>query len=199
MVRLPKWSVDRSTIEWLTEREVGEVLRQAQQTSPNHHALIALMAMLGLRVSEACGIQIEDMRMDPTSHYMLITVNRKGGWSEDVPVPMPLLRVIEFARGDRTDGPLIRTRRGRQQTRNGAYLWVRTLCRKAGLREGIHPHSFRHAHATALLNAGVSLTEVQKSMGHRDIRSTEWYCHLPTSMDQHAAHVSARVFAGAAA
>ncbi|MCC2033052.1 tyrosine-type recombinase/integrase [Microbacterium allomyrinae] len=197
MVRLPRWSVDRSKIAWLDDRQMGRLLRQAEETSPHYHALVALMAMLGLRVSEACSISIEDFTEDAIG-YILVTVTRKGGKVRTMPIPVPLLRILERARDGRTAGPLILTRRGNRQTRNGAYFWIKELCRKAGLPDNVHPHSLRHSYATALVRAGMSIVDTQESMDHADIRTTMHYYHQPMNHDRHGAHVAARVFASAA-
>ena len=197
MVRLPKWSIDRSKIAWLDDREMGRLLRQAEETSPHYHAIVALMAMLGLRVTEACSINIEDFTED-RSGYTLVTVTRKGGQQDTMPVPVPLYRVLERARGDRTSGPLVLTRKGNRQTRSGAYFWVKELCRKAGLPENVHPHSLRHSYATALVKSGMLIHETQRSMGHADARTTMHYYREPLHHDRHGAHVAARVFASAA-
>ncbi|WP_194385206.1 tyrosine-type recombinase/integrase [Microbacterium luteum] len=116
-----------------------------------------------------------------------------------MPVPVPLLRIIERARGGRTVGAIVVTKRGNQQTRNGAYVWVKTLAKRAGLPENVHPHSLRHGAVSALVDAGVPMHEAQEFAGHADIRTTAHYYHRPLTLDQHGAHVTARVFAGAAA
>lgn len=197
MVRLPKWTVDRSKITWLDKHEMGRLLRAAEATSPDHHALVALMGMLGLRVSEACSVRVEDLRED-TIGYTVLSVTRKGGDRHTIPVPVPLLRILERARADRTEGPLIRKRNGAGQERHGAYHWIKTLGRKIGLPD-VHPHALRHASITALVEAGVPMHEAQQFAAHRDIRTTEHYYHRPASMDRHGAHVTARVFASSAA
>lgn len=97
LMRMPKWHVDRSTIAYLDPRQVGQLLRAAESMSPAHHALIALMAMLGLRVSEACGVNIEDLEEDALG-YVVLTARRKGGKTSRMPVPVPLLRILQRAR-----------------------------------------------------------------------------------------------------
>lgn len=197
MVRLPKWTVDRSKIAWLDERQVGALLRVAEQTSPHYHVLVALMSMLGLRVSEACSISIEDFS-ESAIGYTLVTVTRKGGKVRTMPVPVPLLRIVERARDGRTSGPLILTRRGERQNRGGAYHWVKELARKAGLPDDVHPHSLRHSFATTLVNSGASIQDTQDSMDHADIRTTMHYYHRTLNHDRHGAHIAAARFASAA-
>ncbi|MEV8269173.1 tyrosine-type recombinase/integrase [Microbacterium oleivorans] len=196
MVRFPKWQIDPESIATLTPGEVARLLAAAEETSAAHHALVALMSMLGFRVSEACAVDVEHLTVDPLG-YTVITARRKGGRVTTSPIPVPLLRVIERAKGDRMSGPLILTRRGNRQTRHGAYDWVRRLCVRAGLPPETHPHTLRHASATALVEAGMPVHEVQDFMAHADVRTTMHYYRRPRSLDQHGAHVTARLFASA--
>lgn len=194
MMRMPRWHVDPATIPYTTPRQTEALIEQAAAASPAHHALMALMAYLGLRISEACRVQIEDLTEDRLGHVILSGV-RKGGREYRAPVPVPLMRILDAARSDRTSGPLILTRNGRQQTRNGGYDWFRRLARKAGLPPELHPHSLRHGAARMLLAAGVAIEEVQVFMGHADIRTTMLYTHQAVSHDRHPVHTMARALA----
>src|SRR5690606_4858309 len=129
--------------------------------------------------------------------YVVLTGVRKGGVPFEAPIPVPLLRLLQAAIGERTTGPIIRTRSGRRQTRMGAYDWVKRTCAKAGLPDDLHPHSLRHGAAKMLLAAGVPIDEIQKFMGHADIRTTMHYADTEPTLDQHAAHVTARILAAA--
>lgn len=197
LMRMPRWHVDRSTIAHLTPTQVGQLLRSAEAMSPAHHALIALMAMLGLRISEACAVRIEDLAEDALG-YVVLTATRKGGKTSRMPVPVPLLRIIRRAIGDRTSGPVVVTRAGHAQNRRGGYDWFKRAAARAGLPDDAHPHTLRHAAISALVNAGVPMHEAQEFAGHADIRQTAHYYHQPATLDQHAAHVTARLFAAAA-
>lgn len=197
MMRMPRWHVDRATIPYTTPRQAEQLLAAAADTSPAHHALIALMAYLGLRISEACRVQIKDLTETPLG-YVVLTGIRKGGRPYEAPIPIPLLRILHAAQGDRTSGPLILTRAGNEQTRHGGYDWFRRLAKRAGLPPELHPHSLRHGCARMLLAAGVPIEEVQAFMGHADIRTTMHYAASEMSHDRHPVHVAARQYARAA-
>jgi len=197
MMRMPRWHVDRTTIPFTTPRHTEALLEVAAGTSPAHHAMIALMAYLGLRISEACRVQIEDLTETPLG-YVVLSGIRKGGRAYEAPIPIPLLRILHAAQGDRTSGPLILTRAGSQQTRHGGYDWFRRLAKRAGLPPELHPHSLRHGCARMLLASGVSIQDVQAFMGHADIRTTMHYAASEMSHDRHPVHVAARQYARAA-
>jgi site-specific recombinase XerD len=195
MLRLPENRAMKEPV-WLDRFQVGALLRAAEAESPAHHAIVALMVMLGLRVSEACSIRIEDYAADELG-YRVLRIVGKGGKPATMPVPIPLLRILEQTRGERTSGPLILRRDGRAQDRNGAYAWVKILARKAGLPETLHPHSLRHSAVTAVIDSGADLREAQEFARHADPGMTLHYFRRAGNLDRHAAHVAARVFASA--
>lgn len=142
MLRLPRLERDPSRLAWLDRFQVGDLLHEAEKTGPDHHALVALMAMAGLRVSAACRCSLEQIAPD-VHGIPTIRVLEKGNRIHTAPIPPELRVIIEAARDGRTEGTIVRRRNGLPQDRNGAYAWVRSLARKAGLpgeREpALHP------------------------------------------------------------
>lgn len=55
----------------------------------------------------------------------------------------------------------------------------RTL-KRLGIKRHIHPHTFRHAYATHLLEANIPIRHVQKILGHKTLKSTMIYLHVTT-------------------
>ena len=149
--------------------------------------------MLGLRVSEVCAIRVEDFHTDALG-YTILTANRKGGYAEDIPLPLPLLMLVKKLIEDRKSGPLIRTKSGGPQNRRGLYDWFKRVAKKAGLSDKIHPHTLRHAAITALIESGEPMHRVQSFASHRDIRTTEHYYRRRLLPDQHGGHITARLF-----
>jgi site-specific recombinase XerD len=93
-----------------------------------------------------------------------------------MPITVPVLRVLEACRGERTDGPLIlRPMSRRPIDRRDVYRMVVRIARTAGIPRHISPHSLRHAAITNALDAGVPLRDAQILARHADPRTTEHY------------------------
>ncbi|OJU39668.1 MAG: hypothetical protein BGN97_00160 [Microbacterium sp. 69-10] len=196
-LRMPKVHRDPSAIAWLDRAQMGNLLRAARDTSPHHECLVVLMGMLGLRVSEACNVRIEDFADDPLG-YRTLRVVGKGDKPAIIPIPVPVLRVIDECRAGRDTGPLILRRNGEKHDRGSAYSWIKILARKAGLPGTIHPHSLRHAAITGALDAGLELRDAQVFARHSDPRTTTHYDRTRFNLDRHGAHTVSRWFATAA-
>lgn len=71
----------------------------------------------------------------------------------------------------------------------------RTL-KRLGIKRHIHPHTFRHAYATHLLEANVPIRHVQKILGHKTLKSTMVYLHVTTHAQSDSQKRVARVMQG---
>jgi integrase/recombinase XerD len=196
-VRMPKVIYDETKALGLDRIQMGNLIQTARATSTRDAALVSLMAMLGLRVSEACGVKIEDFAGTERGHRVLTLVG-KGGKPATMPLPIPLLRTLDAAAGDRTSGYLILRRDGQVMDRRTAYRRIQSLAKKAGLPEGVHPHSLRHGAITAALDAGVPLRDAQVFARHSDPRITTRYDRARLNLDRHASYIVAGFLAGAA-
>ncbi len=151
--------------------------------------------MLGLRVSEACAATITDLGMQH-GHRVLL-VHGKGGTTTLMPLPPAVARAIDTPVADRTTGPLLLTRQGRQVNRHAARRTVISIGRRAGITGRVHPHVLRHAFVTTLLDAGVSLRDVQIAARHADPRTTTRYDRARRNLDRHAVYLLASYMSGA--
>ena len=140
---------------------------------PAEHALISLLALNGLRVSEATGAGIEVLGIERGHRTLVIT--RKGGKVVTVPLAPRTARAVDLAIGERTEGPIFLTADGRRLDRHGAGRIVRRIARRAGITKPVGPHTLRHAFITAALDAGVPLRDVQEAASHADPRTTMRY------------------------
>lgn len=197
-LRMPRVYRDESRTLGLDRMELGSLIQTARASSPMDAALITLMGMLGLRVSEACNVKIEDYQQIERGHRVLRMVG-KGGKPATIPLPVPVIRALDAAAGDRTSGPLLlRRKSGLPVNRKSAALSVTRLCKQAGINKKISPHSLRHSYVTACLDAGVPLRDVQVAARHSDPRITARYDRARHNHDRHANHTVAAFLAGAA-
>lgn len=182
---------DESVSTGVSEREAARLLDAAVGDSPRSGALIGMLYLLGLRVSEATSARIEDLGWE--RGHRTLTVTRKGGRRTRVPLPVELVHLVELATGDRTTGPILATRTGRQMDGKQAWLTVRRLGRNARLPQAatLHPHDLRHGHATAAIDANVPLAAVQDSLAHADPRTTRRYDRSRGRIDRHPGSILA--------
>ncbi len=193
-VRRPKVDVESRTLG-LDRNELGGLLVQAGLGSARDHALISLLALNGLRISEALGADIESMGMD-RGHRTLAIV-RKGGKHVTIPPAPRTGRTLDLYISERTSGPIFLGVNGLRMDRYAADRTVKRLSKRAGITKRISPHSLRHSFITAALDAGVPLRDVQEAASHADPRTTMRYDRARQSLDRHATYIVAAFVAGA--
>lgn len=197
----PADAVTRPKVAWEGQRrtvlhplEFAAVLAAARAASPVDHALIALLGMIGLRVSEACNADITELRYQ--GGYEILHVIGKGAKPADIPLPIPVLRAVREAVGGRSSGPILTTRSGGRMTPSSAARHLHRLARRAGVDHPISPHSLRRTFCTTGLVAGVAIRDMQYAMRHADPRTTLRYDMAKANLDRHAAHAVAAYLSG---
>jgi integrase/recombinase XerD len=193
-VRRPKVDYESRTLG-LDRNELGALLVQAGLGSARDHALISLLAMNGLRISEALGADVEDLNHD--RGHRTLKILRKGGKHVTIPLAPCTGRALDLYIGERTIGPIFLGVNGLRMDRDAADRTVKRLARRAGITKRISPHSLRHSFITAALDAGVPLRDVQEAASHADPRTTMRYDRARHSLDRHATYIVAAFVAGA--
>jgi integrase/recombinase XerC len=168
-----------------------EALLDAPDEAPfpeRDRALFELLYATGLRVSEAAGLDLEDVDLS----VRLARVVGKGSKERIVPFGeeaeealrayLPARALLRRPSGqneyESSGEPLfVNARGGRLTTRSMARLLKRRL-RAAGLPAEISPHALRHTFATHLLSAGADLRAIQELLGHASLSTTQKYTHL---------------------
>jgi integrase/recombinase XerD len=106
-----------------------------------------MLGLLGLRIFEACGLDIADLR-EEHGHRVLRVVG-KGGRVVLVPLPPAVGRAVDVAINTRTQGPILLNTRGRRMDRHAATRRLHHLADQAGVRlPRMHPHMLRHTFVT---------------------------------------------------
>ena len=171
--------------ETLTVAEVDTLLEAAPDLRAR--ALLELLYAAGLRVSEALGLDREDLSTDggfvrvigkgdkerlvPVGDIALDWLER---WMTDARPALLALAHVEPLRG----GPLFLGDRGGRLARQQAFAIVKVAARGAGLPPAVSPHTLRHSFATHLLEGGADLRIVQELLGHASISTTQLYTHV---------------------
>src|SRR5580704_17881051 len=160
----------------LTADEVTRVLDGTHNLK--HWTILATFYATALRISELRQLKVDDI----DSKRMVVHVRRgKGGIPRDIALSPALLEHLRiYFRQCRPKDWLFPS-----PQKSGSMLEERSLryvCRQAAKRVGIkrrvHPHLFRHACATHMLDAGADLRTIQVLLGHADIRTTARYLHV---------------------
>jgi integrase/recombinase XerD len=150
-------------------------------------ALLELLYAAGLRVSEATGLDADDLDLAAATVRVVgkgdkerllpvgeIAVQWLGRYEADVRPALLALHAAPATRG----GPVFLGNRGRRLTRQQAWDVVTRAAAAAGLAGRATPHTLRHSFATHLLEGGADLRIVQELLGHASISTTQIYTHL---------------------
>ena len=169
-VRRPRVDYESHAVA-LDRNELGALLVAAGLGAPAEHAMISLLALNGLRVSEATGADIEHLGLE--RGHRTLTITRKGGKVVTIPLAPRTARAIDLAIGERTGGPVFLAADGRRLDPHGAGRIVRKAARRAISGKAVTPHTLRPAFITAALDAGVPLRDVQEAASHADPRTRD--------------------------
>lgn len=170
----------------LKRAELDGMLEPAPQPDAialRDQALVELLYAAGLRVSEACGADIDDVDVGQRQ----VRVLGKGAKHRIVPIGIPCTDAIRaylddgriaLTRPGSPSGALFLNARGKRLTPRDAARIVDKLARRVAPHLEVHPHQLRHTFATHLLEGDADLRSVQELLGHADLRTTQVYTHV---------------------
>jgi site-specific recombinase XerD len=182
------WQVERIPVPRNRLRPLPAVLHAEELKAlfeafvrPKFRALFMTCYAAGLRINEACHLQIADI----DSKRMLIRVRHPKGGRERYTLLSP--RLLQVLRDYwRLERPAVWLFPGSTAAEPVSTDFARQAftcaCRDARLTRHCTPHALRHSFATHLLEAGVDLVVLQKLLGHQSIRTTSRYTHVSTKL-----------------
>lgn len=162
----------------LSQDQITRILNHTHNLK--HWTIMATFYATGLRCDELCKLKVSDI----DSQRMMIHVRAgKGGIPRNIPLSPALReRLRVYYRWRKPTDWLFPSKM--RPTQPLQHKTLRVLCLQAGRRAAIpftvHPHLFRHACATHMLDAGADLRTIQVLLGHADIRTTARYLHVST-------------------
>lgn len=176
--RLPK-ALDAATVGALIESVAGDEPRTLRD-----RALLELLYATGARISEAVGLDVDDVAdlADPSTAY--VRLFGKGSKERLVPVGSYAAAAVQayLVRGrpalagkGKSSGALLLNVRGSRLSRQSAWQVLRNAAEKIGLAEHVSPHTLRHSFATHLLEGGADVRSVQELLGHASVTTTQIY------------------------
>ena len=189
-----KWKREQKLPTILSLQEVKKII-YALPTLQSHTFYLTLYS-LGLRLREATTLQVKDILSDRG----LVHIHAgKGALDRMVPLPKITLLALREYYKTHYNPQWIFPALGHDGGKNARYanapvsdsgvqgVLQRTL-KRLGFKKHIHPHVFRHAYATHLLEANIPIRHVQKILGHKSLQSTMVYLHVTTlaQNDSHA-------------
>jgi integrase/recombinase XerD len=147
-------------------------------------ALLELLYGSGARISEAVGLDVDDLDLDAR----VVRLAGKGGKHRLVPIGSYAVEALStYLAGPRLE--LMRTpgktrpgvaavflnARGGRLSRQSAWLVLGKAAERAGVATEVSPHTLRHSFATHLLDGGADVRVVQELLGHASVTTTQVY------------------------
>ena len=148
--------------------------------SVRDRALLELLYGTGARISEAVGLDVDDLDLDGRT----VLLRGKGGKQRLVPLGSYAAKALsaylvrvrpELVRAGRGTPKVFLNARGGPLSRQSAWTVLRSTADKAGLSVDISPHTLRHSFATHLMEGGADVRVVQELLGHASVTTTQIY------------------------
>ncbi|WP_447913106.1 site-specific tyrosine recombinase XerD [Microbacterium phyllosphaerae] len=145
-------------------------------------ALLELLYATGARVSEAVGLDVDDL-----AHGDVLRLRGKGSKERIVPIGSFARTAVDayltrvrpgLAAKGRASAHLFLGARGAPLSRQSAWLVIRAAAEQAQITAEVSPHTLRHSFATHLLQGGADVRVVQELLGHASVATTQIYTHV---------------------
>ena len=185
-----KWKREEKLPTILSLKEVKKIINTLP-TQQSHTFYLTLYSM-GLRLREATTLQVKDILSD---RGLVHIHGGKGRMDRTVPLPnITLTALREYYKthfNPKWIFPALGHNNGKDAkiakdhvSDSGVQGALRSTLKRLGFKKHVHPHVFRHAYATHLLEANIPIRHVQKILGHKTLKSTMIYLHVTTLAEE---------------
>ena len=150
-------------------------------------ALLELLYGTGARISEAVGLDVDDLDWGASGVDGTVLLRGKGGKERIVPVGSFAREAVDayvvrgrpelaaVSTGPAAGGALFLNSRGGRLSRQSAWAVLVKAADRAGVTKDVSPHTLRHSFATHLLDGGADVRVVQELLGHASVTTTQVY------------------------
>jgi integrase/recombinase XerC len=153
-------------------------------------AMVEVLYASGARVSELCGLDLQDIDYERNT----IRVIGKGNKERTIPLGNPAMRALDAwlkegrpsLAGDKSDRAVFLGARGKRIDQRTVRTVVYQALEALAGAVKLGPHALRHSAATHLLEGGADLRTVQEILGHASLATTQIYTHVSTERLQKA-------------
>lgn len=187
LIRRPKLA--RTLPVALPVEDIGTLIDAPQRPGAiglRDRALLEVLYGAGLRVSEAVGLDLDDLRHETSERLTVRVRSGKGGKQRVVPLGRKAATALaewlavrsELLRPASPVAAVFLGHRGARLATRVARELVYRRCEETGARAVVGPHGLRHSFATHLLQSGCDLRTIQSLLGHASLSTTQRYTHL---------------------
>jgi len=164
-------------VQRLSREEVERLLEAAYRLHPRkpvYGLMLKTLFYTGVRVSEFVFLRAQDAHLDGEAPHLYVHKAKKGA-VRYVPLLPALAQELRLHLGGRTRGYLFESNRHGRYSQRAIQKLIRRAAQEAGLEKRVYPHLLRHSVAQLLLDRGMPLEQLQKFLGHRDLKTTQIY------------------------
>jgi site-specific recombinase XerD len=195
VLAIPPRRFDKALVTWLTEQELDALLAapdKSTRAGRRDHAMIALAAQTGLRISELTGLTCGDVHLGSGPHVSCHGKGRKERITPLTKNTIAVLRAWLAERRGEPEQPLFPNRTGGRLSRDAVEKRLaQHVTTAAGdcpslKSKNVTAHTLRHTAAMRLLHAGVDTSVIALWLGHEQADTTQIYLHADLELKEKA-------------
>lgn len=162
----------------LSQEEISQMIYVCENTK--HKAILCTLYACGLRISEVINLKIEHI---DNERMLIKIVQAKGNRDRYVPLPLELLNLLRTYYCEYKPKEYLFNGQGSlQYSARSIGEFLKQLAKKAKIKKHVHAHLLRHSYGTHLVEQGVDISLIQKTLGHANQRTTLIYAKVSNAV-----------------
>jgi integrase len=159
--------------QWLSKEEAETLFSQTDDSlvGKRDRVALVLLLVLGLRRAEACSVTWEQL-IQKEDHWLLINIVGKGNKLRHVEIPAAYVPILQAWQKHNPQGAILTSVDRHGNVHEALNI---TSLNRIMRKYQVRPHDLRRTAANLILEGGGTMRDVQKVLGHSDLRTTELY------------------------